>query len=114
MALSGTAPITVKFTDRSEGDGLRYFWDFGDGETSTQQNPTHVYSIAGTFDVSLLVINNNGENTTVDSVRVTAATRGNGKGGNGKGGNGKGGNGKGGNGRGGNGRGGGSGKGRGY
>ena len=103
MALSGTAPITVKFTDRSEGDGLRYFWDFGDGETSTQQNPTHVYSIAGTFDVSLLVTNNNGENTTVDSVRVTAATRRNGNGGNGKGGNGRDGNGKGGNGKGGNG-----------
>ena len=34
---------------------LTYLWDFGDGSTSTDQNPTHLYDVAGTYDVSLSV-----------------------------------------------------------
>jgi PKD repeat protein len=35
--------IAINFYDKSEGDSLSYFWDFGDGTTSTEKNPMHVY-----------------------------------------------------------------------
>ena len=37
----------------SDGDALTYLWDFGDSTTSTEQNPSHIYSSAGTFTVSV-------------------------------------------------------------
>jgi gliding motility-associated-like protein len=46
----------VIFTDQSI-NAEAWFWDFGDGETSTNQNPTHNYSERGTFDVTLIVNN---------------------------------------------------------
>ncbi|WP_303407804.1 PKD domain-containing protein, partial [Zobellia sp. 1_MG-2023] len=57
---TGTAPLTVKFTgntssDPDPGDTLSYFWDFGDGSTSTSANPTHKFSAAGTYEVVLTV-----------------------------------------------------------
>ena len=40
------APATVlDFTDRSEEDVINWFWDFGDGYTSTEQNPTHIFNL---------------------------------------------------------------------
>ena len=39
---TGTDPLTVQFTDHSSGQGsLSYIWNFGDGTTSTDENPTH-------------------------------------------------------------------------
>jgi PKD repeat protein len=35
--------------------GVSYRWDFGDGRSSTAENPTHSYGTAGTFDVTLTV-----------------------------------------------------------
>lgn len=55
--LSGTAPLTVIFTDLSNNYPTSWSWDFGDGATSTAQNPTHTYSEPGTYDVSLTVSN---------------------------------------------------------
>ena len=54
---SGTAPLTVQFNDTSTGSPTSWTWDFGDGETATDQNPTHMYTAAGTYDVSLTVAN---------------------------------------------------------
>ena len=49
------------FINTSTGTGtLSYAWDFGDGATSTSQNPTHPYSAGGTFPVSLTVTDANG------------------------------------------------------
>lgn len=45
----------VTFTDESTGNITNWFWDFGDGTTSTDQNPTHMYSDTGYFDVQLVV-----------------------------------------------------------
>ena len=45
---------TVKFSSAGSG-GVSYAWDFGDGETSTAANPTHVYDDTGTYDVKLTV-----------------------------------------------------------
>jgi PKD repeat protein len=52
---SGTSPLTVGFTDASTGAVSSYAWSFGDGGTSTLQNPSHLYSAAGTYSVSLTV-----------------------------------------------------------
>jgi PKD repeat protein len=49
---SGEAPLTVEFTDESDG-AVSWLWDFGDGTTSTEQNPTHTYTHAGEYTVSL-------------------------------------------------------------
>lgn len=57
----GDAPLTVAFGNLSTGTGtLEWLWDFGDGGTSTAQNPTHVYLEDGTYDVSLRVTGSEG------------------------------------------------------
>jgi PKD repeat protein len=53
----GNAPLSVAFTDKSTGDPTEWSWDFGDGETSTVQNPVHVYAQPGLYDVSMTVWN---------------------------------------------------------
>ncbi|MFA4859393.1 PKD domain-containing protein [Methanoregula sp.] len=71
---SGNMPLDIIFTDASQGDPLTWFWSFGDGGTSTLQNPTHTYSNAGNYTVSLTVTNAGGNNTMtkVGYVVVTA------------------------------------------
>lgn len=54
-------PLKVQFTDKSTGTPKSWKWNFGDGTTSTLQNPTHTYSKAGTYTVTLTVTLNNGE-----------------------------------------------------
>lgn len=51
-------PLTVQFMNASTGNGtLTFYWDFGDGQTSTEQNPMHIYSKAGIYRVNLTVTN---------------------------------------------------------
>ncbi len=56
----GFAPLSVAFTDLSSGPATTWAWDFGDGGTSTFQNPTHDYWTSGSFAVSLTVTNGSG------------------------------------------------------
>jgi gliding motility-associated-like protein len=59
--LIGCAPYTVQFTDSSvAGTTLQYVWTFGDGATSTDANPIHIYELPGVYDVGLSVITTNG------------------------------------------------------
>ncbi len=61
--LAGCYPLPVQFTDQSiPGDGSinLWQWDFGDGTLATIQNPTHTYTNAGNFNVSLRVRNSVG------------------------------------------------------
>lgn len=61
------------FTNTSTVDAgtLTYSWDFGDSNTSTDENPSHTYAIDGTYTVTLTVTSNNGcEDTFVGSVEV--------------------------------------------
>ncbi|WP_440950858.1 PKD domain-containing protein [Methanosphaerula subterraneus] len=51
----GKAPLTVRFTDTSHGDVTGYEWNFGDGTTSTEQNPIHTYTDAGRYTVNFTV-----------------------------------------------------------
>jgi len=53
--LSGEAPLTVEFTDNSTGNPTAWEWDFGDGDNSTSQNPSHEYSEAGIYTVVLTI-----------------------------------------------------------
>lgn len=54
-------PVNVAFNGTSTGTGiLSYEWDFGDGTTSTLQNPTHTYNTNGTYTVKLITSNNQG------------------------------------------------------
>ena len=62
--LSGTYPLPVDFTDEST-DAVAWSWDFGDGNTSTDENPTNVYSSAGTYDVSLEIEDSTGGTATL-------------------------------------------------
>ena len=59
----GPAPLTVKFTDLSSGNPTAWSWNFGDGATSTEQNPTHVYQLEGSYDVTLTATNAYGSDT---------------------------------------------------
>ena len=68
---SGTAPLTVKFTDQSTNNPTTWKWDFGDGETSTEENPMHTYAVPDTYTVTLTVWNGGGSNTHTDSITVT-------------------------------------------
>ncbi len=52
---SGCAPLTVTFTDLSSGEVTSWDWSFGDGGTSTDQNPVYIYNTAGNYTVSLTV-----------------------------------------------------------
>lgn len=56
-------PHTVHFTDLTSMNPTIWFWDFGDGETSTEQNPTHDYTSTGLYTVSLEASNNTETNT---------------------------------------------------
>jgi len=74
---SGNAPLSVKFTDKSTGSPTEWKWNFGDGSkiidgnTSYYQNPTHVYSKAGTYTVKETAINAVGRNTVTKSNYIT-------------------------------------------
>jgi PKD repeat protein len=61
---SGTAPLTVQFTDLSTNSPNAWAWDFGDNGTSSVKNPSHQYTSAGTYTVKLTASNANGTGTT--------------------------------------------------
>jgi len=73
-------PLTVEFTDASVPGSpdvaaiTSWIWDFGDGETSTLQNPSHNYASSGTYTVTLIVTDSNGCSAAYsDRVTVTLA-----------------------------------------
>jgi len=68
---NGTAPLTVRFTDTSTGDPDTWLWEFGDGETSSEQNPEHTYVNAGIYDVTLTAGNTAGNSTKAEPGYIT-------------------------------------------
>ncbi len=73
-----TTDLTASFTDQStdsDGSIVGWSWNFGDGATSTAQNPTHTYAAAGTYTVSLTVTDDDGAtDATSKSVTVSSST----------------------------------------
>jgi PKD repeat protein len=61
--LSGNAPLTVVFTDHSSGYPTSWAWNFGDGQTSTVQNPVHTYWTSGEYTVTQTATNEYGSST---------------------------------------------------
>lgn len=61
---------TMQFVDTSSGSPTSWAWDFGDGMTSNQQNPTHTYAAAGPYSVKLTATNAGGSNQTVQVINV--------------------------------------------
>ncbi len=62
-ATEGCFPLPVSFTDNStvaNGTIVKREWNFGDGTTSTEANPQHIYNTAGSFSVTLKITNSNG------------------------------------------------------
>jgi uncharacterized repeat protein (TIGR01451 family) len=70
--VSGAVPLLVNFTDASSGAVTGRVWTFGDGGTSTVTSPSHSYTNAGSFSVSLVVSGPVGSNTLLRSSYVTA------------------------------------------
>ncbi len=67
LSLSGT----VNFTDGSTG-ATSWFWDFGDGNSSNMQNPSHTYTAAGTYTVTLTTTDGNGcTSSSTSTITVT-------------------------------------------
>lgn len=51
----GITSLPIKFTDLSKGDVVSWLWDFGDGNTSREQNPSHLYAEPERYFVNLIV-----------------------------------------------------------
>jgi PKD repeat protein len=69
----GFVPLEVRFTDLSANDLSAWAWDFGDGTTSSERNPVHVYAAVGTYDVTLTAFGPGGSDTHVLSGAVRVA-----------------------------------------
>ena len=71
---NGNAPLMVNFTDTSSNNPTSWSWTFGDGGPSTAQNPSHQYTSAGTYTVSLTAANAYGSSskTNANYITVTA------------------------------------------
>jgi PKD repeat protein len=77
---TGIAPLAVSFSDASSGGTVSgWSWNFGDGGTSTERNPSHIYAAAGTYTVAMTATGPGGSNTTTKAgfITVTAASGGN-------------------------------------
>ena len=70
--MNGYAPLEVNFTDEST-TASDWLWSFGDGNTSTLQNPTHTYVTVGTYTVTLTVSNSAGTDSKTKSITVLDA-----------------------------------------
>ena len=68
-----TSFLTCAFTNTSTSGGgtNTYSWDFGDGSTSTDESPTHIYGADGVYTVTLIVTNECGSDTTTGTCTVT-------------------------------------------
>ncbi len=71
---SGTATLSVGFTDQSIGHPETWEWNFGDGSFSPEQNPTHEYTMPGTYNVSLFVTNTACYNSTMVKANFITVT----------------------------------------
>lgn len=75
FSLDYCPPMTVYFVDYSTGDDIySWNWNFGDGNTSIERNPTHVYNMTGSFNVSLAVTGSGGSNTLTRNNYISSVT----------------------------------------
>ena len=72
--VTGPAPLAVNFSDSSSGTIASWSWKFGDGGTSTAQNPSYSYTKAGTYAVTLDVTGPGGSHQVTKTGYITVAT----------------------------------------
>ena len=66
----GYAPLSVQFTELSE-NVTQWYWNFGDGKFSTEQNPVHIYSKTGKYTVKMKASNENGTDSKLVDITVS-------------------------------------------
>jgi PGF-pre-PGF domain-containing protein len=71
----GSRPLNIAFKDISTGFPDSWSWNFGDGNTSADKNPVHVYSSDGVYTVTLKVTNSKGSNSTQKINYITVSTK---------------------------------------
>ena len=72
----GAPPLKVQFTasvEEDEGGPWRFEWDFGDGQKSTEQNPTHTYQKVGEYTATLTVVDQK-NNKGTDEIDIFVET----------------------------------------
>ena len=77
FSFAPVAPISaqaVTFLDTSTGSPTAWSWSFGDGSTSTEENPTHVYATAGAYTVKLAASDSYGTSNASNMLTVVSAT----------------------------------------
>ena len=75
---SGSAPLSVTFTDASTNSPTSWSWNFGDNTpAATVKNPTHTYTVAGNYTVTLKATNSAGSNTATKTnyIKVTGTNQ---------------------------------------
>jgi PKD repeat protein len=65
--VTGNIPLTIQFHDTSTGSIMSYNWSFGDGSYSTSASPSHIYTVRGTYTVTLTVTNDGGSDSSTYS-----------------------------------------------
>jgi PKD repeat protein/predicted secreted protein len=70
---TSTCSGAVQFTDQSSNTPTSWLWNFGDGTTSTLQNPSHTYATSGAFSVTLTATNTFGNNAVTKSNLITVS-----------------------------------------
>lgn len=73
--LTGAAPLSVQFNNQSTGDYSNLSWDFGDGQASTETNPTHIYPSQGEYTVILTATGPGGTDTFSLTSKISVVTK---------------------------------------
>jgi len=68
-----TTGMNIAFADRSKGGPLTWLWDFGDGRTSNERNPSILFTKNGLFDVRLTIFDGTKSSTSTKRIAVTAS-----------------------------------------
>ena len=66
----GFAPLAVQFTDTSLNLPVSWYWDFGDGNSSTLQNPVNTYYTGGQYTVNFVALNGFGSSAATSTISV--------------------------------------------
>ncbi len=69
---TGNCSRTVQFNDSSTNNPTNWYWDFGDGSSSTLRSPSHIYSSAGVYSVMLIASNGLYSDTTYRNINITS------------------------------------------
>lgn len=70
IPISAATPLKIKFSDTSDASPIKWYWEFGDGTSSTEQNPVHTYRNIGKYSVSLTSWNDIGSDKKIQTIQI--------------------------------------------